>query len=449
MRTQIVNQLARRFHFVIAGLLLARTRRTAVCTALRRCIVDVECAAHTWWQRNSAHSSLMPREVWEPLAPRRLFSESSTFNAAGLRLRANQRAWRWMGCLALLLSATIAPQNQAQAQSVVFSTTPYISRVDGVAVTPPTTLLRGQRVTIKLGLDASFYSTICVDVPVAPRYPAPGVAQSCAPAAETVELETIVPTNVPFDSQHEFAISVDGTYIASSPRVQVRRPECGITIVLHGFQLPDPAPFGEPCTTPGAYPPPPFMRLGELIAARAGRAAMWTYDFNEDRFLSYTPPGVPPYEVSRALGTGPENGEQIIVVNWCKASNTNNPGYGEAVAHALYGILKSYSPDGGSSGAPAPHGFGPSQSGFLRYGNALNVRIVAHSFGSGVGFQLLRRLRHLEGLTNLHFTTLDPHDFERTGGSYVEDLWVDVPNVDGTRLGGGGSGFNSSGQWLG
>ena len=198
--------------------------------------------------------------------------------------------------------------------------------------------------------------------------------------------------------------------------IKVRKPDYGITVMIHGYQIPF-ALSGLTCSR-DASAAAPLTDIAQAVLARAGRGRLWQYDYNTEKFVqSAAPAGV--VDDGR-LGFG----EQVVAIDWCDVSNNATPGYAEATAHQLYAAMKSFDSVAGVYGQA-------SQTGLLR-SSATAVHVIAHSFGSGVAFQLLRRLRHLEGFANLHLTTLDPHDFRQA--LTPVDGSVYMPNVDISRL---------------
>jgi hypothetical protein len=191
----------------------------------------------------------------------------------------------------------------------------------------------------------------------------------------------------------------------------VNPADFGVTLVMHGFQL-----GGCPLSVgTSSYDTTevPLHEIADAILERAGSGEIWVWDAANDAFWFH-----------RSMGTG--GGERIILVDWACASNNTSPGHAESTAHALYAALKTFNGTGT---------FGSVSDGvisqLLTTGKRLHV--VAHSFGTVVGFEFLRRVRHLEGIQNIQFTTLDPHDFNQLLTSV--DGSTKHPNIDINRLG--------------
>lgn len=244
-----------------------------------------------------------------------------------------------------------------------------------------------------------------------------------------------VPTNnqnTPFDTALPLTLTATNTAFVTGVQtsattgatVNIIRPTYGVTIVIHGFQFPDAVPLaGGACSGAGLPPPVDFVKMGEAVIARAGQGKLWNFNHITD---TINPLALPAGAIRTAYDAqGNLNGEQVFVVNWCEISNNLFPGHAEEVAHSLFNALRVF------DARDAIENYNTTGQGVLQ--SATPVHIIAHSFGTAVGFELARRIRHLLGNENFNLTFLDPHDFDQ-GMTVPVDTGARLPNIDLSRI---------------
>lgn len=197
---------------------------------------------------------------------------------------------------------------------------------------------------------------------------------------------------------------------AWTKQVLVALPPYGVTIVVHGFQL-------DGCQERNEL----VEKVASAVLQRKGKGRRYTYRHDYGR--------VDNFENIAQDGGNSVDGEWIFTVNWSCQSNDATPGHAEAVAQALWGTLKTFNVGGG--------GYDDASTGLWERVRQANrpVHFIAHSFGAAVTQQLLRRLvtpnggpTSFEQLSDVHITTLDPHEWNQSG-TPVDDA-VKFPNIN-------------------
>lgn len=104
--------------------------------------------------------------------------------------------------------------------------------------------------------------------------------------------------------------------------IQVTPPSYGLTVLIHGYQLP----AVSDCAEEGKAPPSDFVEIGQAIVKRAGKGRLWAFNYQSDTLkLLPIPDFQNPYSEAGTTGIG----EDVVVVNWCDVSNNASPGHGE------------------------------------------------------------------------------------------------------------------------
>ncbi len=170
----------------------------------------------------------------------------------------------------------------------------------------------------------------------------------------------------------------------------------GVTVLTHGFQL-NPTGGDERFAQPES-----FMLLAKLIADASGGGVVLSYDKKTGQWtdLSTGLSGVAALQAGKAV---------VLVSDWKKESDISDSGFAEAAAEALYTSLKDLD----------------NKTGGALFGSKLHF--IGHSRGTVVNSEIVQRLGAWDpGVTDIHMTTLDPHDFKQ------DALKVPIGSILGT-----------------
>jgi len=182
-----------------------------------------------------------------------------------------------------------------------------------------------------------------------------------------------------------FSATLSSQAATVSKSILITQPNYGVTVIIHGYE-----------TSQLNYCSDTWLgEMAKSIIYRAQFGKIYCLNYRNNILFDETPPGA-----------SDPSGEIVLIVNWSEASNNTSQGFGEAVAHAVHALLV-----GGTDARTV--GTASSQAlPALVTSNVVPVHVIAHSFGTGVANQLVRRL-NFTGHTNSHVTLLDSHDFNQ------------------------------------
>ncbi|MCU0915393.1 MAG: tandem-95 repeat protein [Planctomycetes bacterium] len=167
--------------------------------------------------------------------------------------------------------------------------------------------------------------------------------------------------------------------------VSTGTPYNGVTILTHGFQLNPLDFFGNP----SFQQPAAFLELARLISDAGGGGVVLSYDKNTGQWKDRT---------TGALGAAAlKAGKPVVLVSdWNKESDISDAGFSEAAADAIFAALVKLNQDTSGKIFQSP------------------LHFVGHSRGTVVNSEIIQRLgTYFPAVTNIHMTTLDPHDMEQ------------------------------------
>jgi hypothetical protein len=163
--------------------------------------------------------------------------------------------------------------------------------------------------------------------------------------------------------------------------IATNAPYNGVTLITHGFDL---------SVTEGDVPfqqPAQFMALAAMIAEASGGGVVLSYNRVTGEWVDRKTGAVG----AAALQAGKA---VVLVADWSKESDISDSGFSEAAADAMFASLLSLDRDTGNNLLNSP------------------LHLIGHSRGTVVNSEIVQRLGWwLPELTDVHMTTLDPHDF--------------------------------------
>jgi len=172
-----------------------------------------------------------------------------------------------------------------------------------------------------------------------------------------------------------------------------------VTIINHGFELdfsgivPS---FSTQQQGPLTSGQRKFLELAKEISDATGGGII----------LLYNPAGNPkpamdsndkPLWTPLRTGESPTDGKALILVgNWVKESDIDDSGFAEAAADAMFAALTRLNSENDGKVLQAP------------------LHFIGHGRGAVVNSEMIQRIgAYFPAVTNIHMTTLDPHDFKQ------------------------------------